>query len=256
VRDLTRDIGWRKPLHDHCHIHGECTGRAASLAVTDSAANSPQTVALSGTGVQAVVLNTTSLNLGNQTEGTTSLSKAVALKNNLNSLLTISDIATSGDFGQSNTCGSNLPAKRKCTINVTFTPTGTGTRNGTLTVTDNASNSPQTASLTGIGVAQAVVSPTSLTFAAQKVGTTSAAEHVMLTNNLSTALAISITFIGANMGDFSETDTCGGSVPAKSHCTLSVIFAPTGTGPRSATLNVTDTANNNPQTVSLTGTGK
>jgi hypothetical protein len=35
-----------------------------------------------------------------------------------------------------------------------------------------------------------------------------------------------------------------------------VTFKPTATGPRSATLNVNDSANNSPQTVSLTGTGK
>ena len=53
-----------------------------------------------------------------------------------------------------------------------------------------------------------------------------------------------------------DMDTCGGSVPAKSHCTLSVKFKPTVKGSRTATMNVNDSANPNPQTVSLTGTGR
>ena len=77
-----------------------------------------------------------------------------------------------------------------------------------------------------------------------------------LTNNLTTALAISsITFTGADPGDYAQTNTCGASLAAKSHCTISVTFTPTTTGTRTATLNVIDSANNTPQTVTLKGTG-
>ena len=88
------------------------------------------------------------------------------------------------------------------------------------------------------------------------MGTTSPPKNVMLTNNLSTALPIGITFTGADPGDFAQTNTCSGSVAAKSICTISVTFTPTATGTRTATLTVTDSANNSPQTVALTGTGK
>jgi hypothetical protein len=61
-------------------------------------------------------------------------------------------LCTTGDFAVSTTpCGSSLAAKSKCTISVTFTPTATGTRTGSLNVTDSALNSPQTAALTGTG---------------------------------------------------------------------------------------------------------
>jgi hypothetical protein len=132
-----------------------------------------------------------------------------------------------------------------------------GADNGTLTVTDGASNSPQTATLTGTGIAQAAVSATSLTFATQKEGTTSSAKTVTLTNNLPTPLTVgTITFTGADPGDFvSPTNTCGTSVAAKGTCTISVTFTPGATGTRTATMNVNDSANNSPQTVVLTGTG-
>jgi hypothetical protein len=105
---------------------------------------------------------------------------------------------------------------------------------------------------------QATKSPTSLPFAAQKVGTTSGAKVVTLTNNLSTTLTFSgVTFTGADPGDFaSPSNTCGGSLAAKSHCTISETFKPTATGTRTATMNVNDSANSNPQTVALSGTGK
>src|SRR5204863_9322519 len=86
----------------------------------------------------------------------TSTAQAVTLSNSGSAALSITGIAitgtNSGDFGQTNNCGSSLAAGSSCAINVTFTPTATGTRNATLTVTDNASNSPPTESWTGTGV--------------------------------------------------------------------------------------------------------
>jgi len=141
-------------------------------------------------------------------------------------------------------------------LTITFTPSAIGAETGTLTVNDTASNAPQTAALTGTGLAQAALAPTSLTFGTEKAGTPSGAKVVTLTNNLTTALAITgITFGGANPGDFSETDNCVGSVAAKSTCTIKVTFKPGATGSRSGTLQVADSANNTPQTILLTGTG-
>jgi len=60
-------------------------------------------------------------------------------------------ISTSGDFGQTNTCGASLNVGANCTISVTFTPTKVGPRSGTLTITDNAANSPQQLPLSGTG---------------------------------------------------------------------------------------------------------
>jgi len=69
-------------------------------------------------------------------------------------LMALTDIAisTTGDFGISTTtCTTSLAAKGKCTISVTFAPTQTGTRTGQLSVSDSASNSPQTSALKGTG---------------------------------------------------------------------------------------------------------
>jgi hypothetical protein len=98
-----------------------------------------------------VTLTPNSLNFGNQTVGTASSPQTVTLANNQSVSLSITSVAASGDYSQTNTCGTSVPANGSCTISVTFTPTTSGTRTGTLTVTDNGPGSPQMASLTGVG---------------------------------------------------------------------------------------------------------
>jgi hypothetical protein len=230
--------------------------RAGTLTITDTAAGSPQTVSLTGSGVSpgSVTLSPTSLTFTSQTQGTTSAAQTVTLTNSGGSALSIASITASGDFAQTNSCGSTVAAGSSCAISVKFTPTATGTRTGNLTVTDSATGSPQTVGLTGTGVASAAVilSPTTLTFASQAQGTTSAAQTVTLTNSGGSAL--SIASITAS-GDFAETNTCGSTVAAGASCATSVKFTPTATGTRSGTLTITDTAAGSPQTVSLTGSG-
>src|SRR5581483_11927983 len=100
------------------------------------------------------------------------------------------------------------------------------------------------------------VTPPSVTYADQNVGTASLPQSVTLTNSATTALRInSITFTGANPTDYSQTNTCGTSLAGGSSCTISVIFTPTATGTRTATINVNDSAVGSPQTAALSGTG-
>lgn len=103
------------------------------------------------TGTVAVTLSDSSLDFGGQNVTTTSATKMVTLTNSGTQTLTISSIAASGDFAQTNTCGSSVNASATCTISVTFTPTATGARTGSVTITDNAPDSPESVSLTGMG---------------------------------------------------------------------------------------------------------
>jgi uncharacterized repeat protein (TIGR01451 family) len=100
------------------------------------------------------------------------------------------------------------------------------------------------------------LAPTSLTFAAQTVGTTSPSQGVTLTNSGNAALTIAgITVTGTNPGDFAQTNTCPASLAAGANCTITVTFKPTLAGARSAAISIADNAAGSPQTVSLTGTG-
>ncbi len=112
------------------------------------------TVNATSSGGAAVSLSPTSLTWGTIKVGTTAPERTVTVKNTGTATLDISSITTSGDFGQkiiASSCGSTLAAKKACQIEVTFTPTATGLRTGTLTINDNAPNTPQTVPLTGTG---------------------------------------------------------------------------------------------------------
>ena len=100
--------------------------------------------------------------------------------------------------------------------------------------------------------------PTSLTFPAQDVGTTSAAQSITVTNSGNAGLSINSAQVrGANPLDFTAvSDGCSGLTRAAgASCTMSITFKPTNTGTRSGTLIVTDNAPNSPQTAPITGTG-
>jgi hypothetical protein len=99
----------------------------------------------------AVTLSPTSLNFGSVVVGTTSAVKNVTLINSGSAPLTISGISVTGPFTETNTCGTTVAPRQKCTISVTFSPINTGVATGAVTITDNASNSPQTVSLSGTG---------------------------------------------------------------------------------------------------------
>ena len=242
--------------------------RAATLQITDNSNNvagSQQSVSLTGTGTaSAVSLSATTLSFSNQAARTTSPSQAITLTNTGNMSLTISSIQITGtdpgDFGMpSNTCGSSLAANASCTVNVTFTPTTSGSRTASLSIADNAtSGSPQVVSLVGTCTSATVsLSASSLSFGSQSVGTTSAAQGVTLTNGGNAPLTISsIQITGTDPGDFGmPSNTCGSSLGANASCTVNVTFAPTTSGSRTATLTFADSATNSPQSVSLTGTG-
>ena len=121
-------------------------------SVTGSAATPTVNVA-----APAGSLSPTSLTFGNQAVGTSSAAQFTTLTNTGNATLTF-NATVSGDFALAGlgTCGSSLAAGVSCTISVNFTPTATGALSGTLRLTDNAANTPQTVSLSGTGTTSSV----------------------------------------------------------------------------------------------------
>ena len=230
--------------------------RSWPCTVTDSAPGGTQSVSVTGTGTQAqVTLTPTKLTFTTQLIGTTSKAQTVTLKNTGNATLTITSVSTTGDFSQTNTCGSSVAAGASCTLSVTFKPTTKGNRTGTLSIADNAPASPQTVSLTGMGTV-VKFAPATLNFGSVPVGQSSTPKTTTLTNTGTTSLSItSVSFTGTAAGDYSQTNTCGTTVAAGASFTISVTFMPTATGTRSAQLSVSDNGGGSPQKVTLTGTG-
>jgi len=213
-----------------------------------------------GTGTLSVLLATpaaslspTSLDFGTQLIGTKSGAQWVTLSNTGGASLADISISASSNFAQTNTCGTSLSAGASCTITAIFLPRGSGTLTGMITITDNASDSPQTLALTGTGTLLSVT-PASLSFNPQLLGTTSTAQTMTVTNNRYRVLTIRSTRIGgADSGDFAQTNTCGTGLPAGGSCTISVTFTPQATGSRRATIAISD--NDGSQTVTLKGYG-
>jgi hypothetical protein len=212
----------------------------------------------------AVAVSPATVDFGTQLVGATTSPQTITLTNNNSTALSITNIAVvamtppapATDFAiSSNTCGASLAAGASCMVSVTFTPSVASAESAQLVFTDVDTSSPQSATLTGTGTntaSVAVFTPTSLTFPGQLVTTSSTAMSVTLKNAGNLALNISSISI---TGDFSQTNTCGASVPAGMTCTIAVTFKPTATGNRTGTLSVTDDANGSPQAISLTGTG-
>jgi len=257
----TNKCGKSLPAHGSCQIEVAFSPQAtgylyASLNVAFRGTGSPLTVPLDGTGVTATVsLAPQKLGFSTQLIGTASSPQPTTLTNTGTGAVNISSISTKGPFSQTNDCPASLPAGTNCDILVRFDPHVKGEAKGTLSVSDDATGSPQEVSLSGVGTV-VTFSPQGVNFGDQKVGTSSPPVPVTLFNKGGTTLSITqINITGINSGDFAQKNNCRQSVPAHGHCTITVTFTPTATGQRSGAVSVFDDGGGSPQAVPLAGTG-
>lgn len=235
---------------------GSYTG---SVNVKDSTGAGTQLV-LSGDGTKpntgTASLSPSSKNFGSVYTGSTGAPVSFTLTNNGTTAISILGIAISNqDFKETSTCGSSLAGSASCTISVTFAPQSAGSLTATLTVNDDASNSPQTAQLSGTGLAAPVsLSPTALSWGTIAVGSSSGTKTVTLTNSQSSAVTISSVAVGS---DFAITSngcpSSSSSLAAGASCTVSLVFRPLSSGSKSETITFNDNAANSPQTATLSG---
>lgn len=239
------------------------------------------TVPLSGTGTQgaAVTLTPTSLcfqatligqttsqscqSTGTPTQNgqTVQPGQSIVVANTGGATASITSISLSGDFAfVANTCGKSLAAANtpgdSCTVSITFTPTRSGNLTGALTVVDSAGT--QTAQLAGTGMTPPTdqLSPLSLTFASQSVGTESSSQKITLTNS-GDASVEDIT-VQPSSTDFIGANNCGATLAGHSSCAILVSFLPSITGTDSGSVTVNDVVaagSTHTQLVALTGTG-
>jgi hypothetical protein len=131
---------------------------AESGAMTISDQFRSQTVALSGTGLAPPGVSLSpigGLTFAATAVGSSAAAQTVTLTNSGGTTLTIGSVLAGGDFSilpGSNTCGVSLAPAAACTVQIVFAPTSAGIRSGTVTFTDNATNSPQILALTGVGI--------------------------------------------------------------------------------------------------------
>jgi hypothetical protein len=127
--------------------------RSGILQLTDNAANNPQRVTLTGTGM-SIALSPTALNFGLVPVGQSSAPQPVTISNVSTASVNLIGFSIGGapaDYTTSdNTCGSSLAAGTNCSLNVSFNPTKTGVRKAKLNVANNGGGTA-TATLTGTG---------------------------------------------------------------------------------------------------------
>jgi len=198
--------------------------RSGSIVIEDNAAGSPHSIELSGTAPGPVAaLPVSNLAFSSQSVGTSSAAQPVTLTNAGNLPLNIGLVQITGDFSQINNCPAALAANSSCTFNVTFTPTSSGSRSGTLSVSDDAQG-PQIMTLTGVG--------TDFTFTSSQNNTT-----------VQAGATASYQFTVSSMGNPMDRPiklSCSGA-PAATSCSVSP-SAVTPNGSTTATLTISTTA--------------
>jgi hypothetical protein len=244
--------------------------KSAILTFVDNAEGSPQTVTLTGTAqIGSLQIAPIGLAFGPQSVGTQSKPPlTITITNPGGGPVAIFGITVTGangsDFGEADNCPQSLGGNASCIANVTFQPLAPGARSASISISDDAQNSPQIVPVTGTATQAGVkLSPTSVDFGSQTSGTPSTPIGVAVTNTGNGTLVLSqIKFTGTNVADFSETDNCTGGAATSGFspgdtCTIQITFKPAcGNGPagRTAMLSVIDNAPGSPQTIALSGT--
>jgi cytochrome c553 len=244
--------------------------RTTTLTVGSAVGNVTATLSGTATAAPAPIagVSTSSLSFGSVLVGSAASAQFVTVSNSGTAALSFSSIATgTSEFPVSGgTCStastSTVAAGASCTIGLGFTPSAAGARSGTLTIANNGSGSPLTVALSGSGTALtpvAQVAPAALTFA-QTVGLATAAQTVTVSNTGTGPLTVSgVSLSGAAAGDYAiasgTTCTAGAVVAVNNNCVVKLVFTPSATGARSASLNVAHNAAGSPGAVSLSGTG-
>lgn len=226
-----------------------------TVAIAHSGVGSPQVVPIVGSARPVVFLSPASAHYGQVQVNTPALG-FLGLANQGNSNVTVESITVQGaDFQLTkNGCPVLMPFFGCADIEITFTPTATGSRTGTATIKLSDSAIPLVGTLQGVGVSSGVgtLSARSLTFAEQAVGTTSTAQNVTLTNTGAGVLTLGQ--ISAST-QFVETNTCPATLAAGANCTISVSFAPTLQGILKGTLTLQDDGAGQ-RTMALSGIGQ
>jgi hypothetical protein len=237
----------------------------------NSLAGAPLVVAdLNGDGVQDVliaaeggsmflsgplpVVSPSLLSFGTVALGTTSITIPITVTNVGNSALRLTSAVTDAPFSiAGQVCQSPLAWLANCEIPVVFAPTAPGQQTGQVAIQTEVSPAKLVVAVTGTAVAPSIqVTPASLNFSAQALGTTLAAQTVTISNTSGVlALLGSVTA----SGPFTATSQCGATLAAGANCSVTVTFTPTAIGQQTGSLTVSDDGTGGPQTIALSGSG-
>jgi uncharacterized protein (TIGR03382 family) len=229
---------------------------SATVVITSDAASSPTAIAVTGTGVEPVIsASTTSLDFGNVREGTTSAGKTVTLKNVGTSPLAITAASAPAQF--TITPPATLPLSvlpgASATFTVKFAPTALGPASGTVVITSDAASSPTQIAVTGVAVQpQLVVAPSAHDFGDVRVGATTAATTVTVTNPGTDTLSVTSIATAAPFA-LAAPVTLPAQIAPGGSLTFGVVFAPTARATAAGAVTIASDAGSG--SVALAGRG-
>jgi hypothetical protein len=216
------------------------------------------TASMLNTGNVSFSPTTAPLTFPTQLFNTKSTPQTVTLTNAGKTTIAFKSIKSSEPFQMVDNCSHALAVGEKCAISVTFSAKSQGNYTGLVTILDSASSKPQFVALSGASTV-AKVSPSSLNFGDEKVGSKSGPQTIIATNKSNASMKFAeIYFGGADENDFSETTNCL-AVPILpgANCTVSVTFDPRKSGQRSAQIYlVLASGYVSPAPVALSGIGQ
>ncbi len=233
---------------------GAILGAAVALAVVYS-------------GGPALQIEPTKVEFGMQEVSADSGSQRLALTNSGSAPLHLRGVEFVGELGgdfhlHSETClQAALEPGKQCIIEVGFIPRDVGGRSAKLRITDDAPDSPQEATLLGLGTQPPdlkILPSGGVNFGEQEVGTQSAETEITVANRRASVLRIAqIVPAGGNTDEFAITREDCTRAPLASHalCTIQVRFAPRTEGLREANLSIFDDTRDDSHMVALRGTG-
>ncbi len=236
-----------------------------TLSLTSNAGSSPDTFELVGEGIEPLLtLDAANLDFGSINVNDTSTALTMNLSNTGTADLTINNIsAATAPFTRSGgSCGAfpvALTPSQNCTLEYQFAPTTTGNFNQTINIQSDATSSPDTFGLIGVGIEPGLqLSQTSLDFQSIEVNDTSTPLSMTITNSGTADLIIND--IGTPAAPYTRIGgSCATTFPItltmNQNCTLEYQFAPTTTGTLNQNINIQSNAATSPDSFELTGIG-
>jgi repeat uncharacterized protein DUF346/ASPM-SPD-2-Hydin domain-containing protein/uncharacterized protein DUF1573 len=187
--------------------------------------------------------------------------RTLTITNTGNDMLHIANFTLAGSGASDFTivpggCPLAVTPSGTCTVDLQFLASARGDRSATLSIEDEAADSPQSVALHGVGLAPTanVTSPVNL---GDQVVTTSGSSNLIITNGGNASLQVDTGLTGVPSGTAFSADPsgCAAALAPSGQCSITVTFAPTSTGPDSTTLSVYFNGLNSPTAVTLNATG-
>lgn len=215
-------------------------------------------------GGSTLSIKPNSIDFGVQALGSTSPASVVLKNTGSNpAVVTEIDAVTNANgakaFSASQNCVTSIAPGNSCTLTVTFTPTDIGSVTGKVTIYDHTALTWLTITLAGSTPPELMlsISPASVDFGVQALGSTGSASVVLTNTGIDPAIVTSVETLTSTGGQavFSTSQSCVTNIAPGGTCTLDITFIPTAIGSASGIVTISDNTLASPHVVTLAGTG-